>query len=152
MKKVALAVATFLGAGYLPIAPGTWASAFTVLIAYFAPWSTAPFPIKVGVTAFIFAIGVPAATFSEAHFKKHDPRPCVIDEVAGQLVCLWLLPQRAAWFAAAFLLFRIFDIIKPFPVRQSESLPKGLGIMTDDILAGGYGLAVLLLAQRFLPL
>jgi phosphatidylglycerophosphatase A len=151
MKKIALAVATFLGAGYLPIAPGTWASAFTVVIAYLTPWAAAPFPLKLGVTAFIFAIGIPAATISETHFKKHDPRPCVIDEVAGQLVCLWLLPHRAAWFAAAFLLFRLFDILKPFPVRASESLPKGLGIMTDDVLAGGYGLAVLLLAQRLFP-
>lgn len=152
MKKTALAVATFLGSGYLPIAPGTWASAFTALIAYLAPWAAAPLLLKAGITAFIFAIGIPAAAYSEVHFKRKDPHPCVIDEVAGQLVCLWLLPHRAAWYAAAFFLFRIFDIVKPFPVRKSESLPKGLGIMTDDVLAGGYALAVLLLAQRFLPL
>ncbi len=152
MKKTALAVATFLGSGYLPIAPGTWASAFTTLIAYLAPWATAPFLLKAGITAFIFAVGIPAATYSEVHFGRKDPRPCVIDEVAGQLVCLWLAPHRAAWYAAAFFLFRLFDIIKPFPVRKSESLPKGLGIMTDDVLAGGYALAVLFLAQRFLPL
>lgn len=151
MKKAALAVATFLGSGYLPIAPGTWASAFTALIAYLAPWAAAPLLLKAGVTAFIFVIGIPAAAYSEVHFGRHDPHPCVIDEVAGQLVSLWLLPHRAAWYAAAFFLFRIFDIVKPFPVRKSESLPKGLGIMTDDVLAGGYTLAVLLLAQRLLP-
>jgi len=152
MKKITLAAATFLGSGYLPVAPGTWASAFTVLIAYFTPWAAAPLALKAGIIAFIFAIGIPAATASEIHFKKHDPRPCVIDEVAGQLVALFLLPRQAAWYAAAFFLFRLFDIVKPFPVRKSESLPKGLGIMTDDVLAGGYALVALLLAQRFLPL
>lgn len=152
MKKIALAVATFLGSGFLPIAPGTWASAFTVLIAYLTPWAAVPFIMKAGVTFLIFAIGIPAAAYSEVHFGRKDPHPCVIDEVAGQLVALWFMPRLAGWYVAAFFLFRLFDIVKPFPVRKSESLPKGLGIMIDDILAGGYALAVLLLAQRFLPL
>lgn len=150
MKKIALAVATFLGSGYLPIAPGTWASAFTALIAYFTPLSRAPFLLVAGVTAAIFAIGIPTATFAEVHFNRKDPHPCVIDEVAGQLVSLWFMPRQAGYYIAGFFLFRLFDIVKPFPVHKSESLPKGLGIMTDDVLAGGYALAVLLLARRFI--
>jgi phosphatidylglycerophosphatase A len=66
------------------------------------------------------------------------------------LVSLWFLPPQAGYYVAAFFLFRIFDIIKPFPVRKSESLPGGLGIMVDDVLAGAYVLALLLLARRVL--
>jgi phosphatidylglycerophosphatase A len=150
MKQIGLAVATFLGTGFLPVAPGTWASAFVALIVYFTPLSGAPFIVMAGMTAVIFAIGIPAAGVSETHFGKKDPRPCVIDEVAGQLVSLWFLPPQAGYYVAAFFLFRIFDIIKPFPVRKSESLPGGLGIMVDDVLAGAYVLALLLLARRFL--
>jgi len=150
MKKTWIALATFFGAGYLPVAPGTWASAATVLIVYFTPLSSAPFLLLAAVTAAVFAVGVPAATACEKHYAKKDPRPCVIDEVAGQLVALWLLPRQALLYIAAFFLFRFFDILKPFPVRRSESLPSGLGIMTDDVLAGGYGLAVLLAVRSFI--
>jgi phosphatidylglycerophosphatase A len=150
MNKIWIAIATFFGCGFLPIAPGTWASAFTVIIVYFSPLSGSPFLLLAGATATVYAIGVPAAKASEVHFARKDPRPCVIDEVAGQLVSLWFLPRQAGYFIAAFFLFRLFDIIKPFPVNKSESLPHGFGIMTDDVLAGGYTLAVLLLARRFL--
>lgn len=150
MKKFWIAIATFFGSGYLPIAPGTWASAFTVILVYFTPLAGAPVFLLAGITTAVFAVGVPAAKVSEAHFAKRDPRPCVIDEVAGQLVSLWFLPHQAGYFIAAFFLFRLFDIIKPFPVNRSESLPHGFGIMTDDVLAGGYTLAVLQLARRFL--
>lgn len=150
MKKFWLQIATFFGAGYLPIAPGTWASAFTAVFVYVSPLSTGPFLLLAGVTAAVFAIGVPAAKASEAHFARKDPRPCVIDEVAGQLVGLWLLPRQPTLYIAAFFLFRLFDIVKPFPANRSESLPHGFGIMTDDVLAGGYTLAVLWLARRLL--
>jgi phosphatidylglycerophosphatase A len=150
MKKIGVVVATFFGTGFLPVAPGTWASAFVAIGVYFTPLAGAPFIVMAGVTAAVFALGVPAASVCEAHFGKKDPRPCVIDEVAGQLVSLWFLPRQAGYYMAAFFLFRIFDIVKPFPVRKSESLPGGLGIMTDDVLAGAYVLALLLLARRFL--
>jgi phosphatidylglycerophosphatase A len=99
----------------------------------------------------VYAAGIPAATACERHFQKKDPRACVIDEVAGQMVGLWTLPRQTGFYVAAFLLFRLFDIWKPFPVNRSESLPHGLGIMTDDILAGGYTLVILLIARRFFP-
>ena len=149
MKKIWIVIATFFGIGHLPVAPGTWASAATALIVYFTPLATAPFLLLAGITTAVFIVGIFAATASEKHFAKKDPRPCVIDEVAGQMVALWFLPRQALLYIAAFFLFRIFDILKPFPVNRSESLPYGLGIMADDVLAGGYALAVLLLARRF---
>jgi len=148
MKKIWIAIATFFGTGYLPVAPGTWASLLTVLIVYFSPLSTSRFLLLVLATAAIYAIGVPAAAASEKHFQKKDPRPCVIDEVAGQLVSLWLLPRLAVFYIAAFFVFRFFDIIKPFPVNKSEALPGGFGIMTDDVLAGFYSMALLQLVLR----
>jgi phosphatidylglycerophosphatase A len=70
--------------------------------------------------------------------------------MAGQLVSLWFLPRHAGYFIAAFFLFRFFDIFKPFPVNRSEALPHGFGIMTDDVLAGAYAMAVLQLARHFI--
>jgi phosphatidylglycerophosphatase A len=149
MKKIWVAIATFFGTGYMPVAPGTWASLLTALIVYFTPLSTSPFLLLALATAAIYALGVPAAAASEMHFQKKDPRHCVIDEVAGQLISLWLLPRQALLYAAAFFLFRFFDILKPFPVNKSESLPGGFGIMTDDVLAGFYAFAVLQSARLF---
>jgi len=143
MKKVGIAVATFFGAGFLPVAPGTWASLLTALIVFFTPLSALPFVFLALITAAVYAIGIPAAAICEKHYQKQDPRQCVIDEVAGQLVSLWFLPRQAGFYIAAFLLFRIFDILKPFPVNKSEALPRGIGIMTDDVLAGFYTLALL---------
>ncbi|MCU0235468.1 MAG: phosphatidylglycerophosphatase A [Acidobacteria bacterium] len=150
MRKIWIAIATFFGCGYLPVAPGTWASLLTVLIVYFTPLAHAPLGVLVLVSAVVFVVGIPAASASEAHFAARDPRPVVIDEVAGQLVSLWLLPHQPGYFIGAFFLFRFFDIFKPFPVNRSEALPRGLGIMVDDVLAGAYAMAVLLLARHFI--
>jgi phosphatidylglycerophosphatase A len=150
MRKIGVALGTFFGVGFMPVAPGTWASLLTVLIAYFTPLSRLPLLHLSLITVAIYAVGIPAAAACEKHFQKKDPRPCVIDEVAGQMVCLWMLPRQPALYIAAFLLFRLFDIWKPFPVNKSESLPHGFGIMTDDILAGAYSMVVLLVARRFI--
>jgi phosphatidylglycerophosphatase A len=143
MKKIGIAVATFFGAGLMPVAPGTWASLLTALIVFFSPLSALPFVSFALITVVIYAIGIPAAAACEKHYKKEDPRQCVIDEVAGQLVSVWFLPRQAGFYIAAFLLFRIFDILKPFPINKSEALPHGIGIMTDDVLAGVYSLVIL---------
>ena len=150
MRKLGIVIGTFFGVGFMPLAPGTWASLLTSLIVYFTPLSRLSFLGLAIVTATVYAIGIPAAAACERHFQKKDPRPCVIDEVAGQLVCLWMLPRQPGYYIAAFFLFRLFDIWKPFPVNKSESLPHGFGIMTDDILAGAYSLAILLIARRFI--
>jgi len=150
MRKLGIAFGTFFGVGFMPVAPGTWASLLTVLIVYFTPLSRLPLLHLSLIIAAMYAIGIPAAAACEKHFQKKDPRPCVIDEVAGQLVGLWLLPRQPGFYIASFFLFRLFDIWKPFPVNKSESLPHGFGIMTDDILAGTYSMAVLLIARHFI--
>jgi len=143
MKHLAVLIATFFGIGRIRIAPGTWTSLAVALIVYFIPPSVLPFPILALATVLVFLIGVPAAAACEKHFQKKDPRQCVIDEVAGQMVCFWFLPHTIAYYGAAFLLFRFFDILKPFPIKASEQVPHGIGIMLDDILAGLYALGVL---------
>jgi phosphatidylglycerophosphatase A len=144
MKQILMLLATFFYTGYLPIAPGTWASLVTTLLVYFIkPYREAPFYFQIPVIVLIFIIGLPAAGAAEKHFDKKDPRKCVIDEVAGQMVSLLFIPYNVYFYAAAFFLFRFFDILKPFPVKRAERIPGGLGIMLDDILAGLYALAVL---------
>ena len=143
MKQLGVLIATFFGVGRIRIAPGTWTSLIVTLIIYFIPAPALSFPLLALVTAIVFIIGIPAARTCEKHFQKEDPRQCVIDEVAGQLVCLWFLPHTIGFYGAAFLLFRFFDILKPFPIKQSEHIPYGIGIMLDDVLAGFYTLLIL---------
>jgi phosphatidylglycerophosphatase A len=144
MKQVWLLTATFFYVGHLPIAPGTWASLVTAALVYFIrPYWQASFFIQLIVIAAIFLPGIPAAGHAEKHYKKKDPRYCVIDEVAGQMVSLLLVPHKIGLYAAAFLLFRFFDILKPPPIKQLEKAPDGIGIMIDDIAAGLYALVVL---------
>lgn len=144
MKQVWLLMATFFYVGHLPIAPGTWASLVTAVLVYFIrPYWQASFFIQLIVIAAIFLSGIPAAGHAEKHYKKKDPRPCVIDEVAGQMVSLLLVPHKIVFYAAAFLLFRFFDILKPPPIKRLEKAPHGIGIMIDDIAASLYALGVL---------
>jgi len=144
MKHVLLLVATFFNIGRIPIAPGTCASLVTMLIVYFVrPYWDASIYIQVIVIFIIFLLGIPAASYAEKHFKKKDPGQCVIDEVPGQMVSLLLIPHTLGLYFAGFLIFRVFDIFKPFPIRRMEKVPHGLGIMIDDIAAGLYALGLL---------
>jgi len=144
MKRILLFFATFFNIGRLPIAPGTWASLVTTVLVYFIkPYWQAPIYLQIAAIVFVFLFGIPAASAAEKHFNKKDPRPCVIDEVAGQMVSLLLVPHTISFYIAGFLLFRLFDILKPFPVRNAEKIPGGFGIMLDDIVAGIYALGVL---------
>jgi phosphatidylglycerophosphatase A len=141
MKRLALAIATVGGAGYVPVAPGTVGSAVGVAI-YFLTWhwsKSAQFALVVGISA----IGVWASGVAAAHFKKEDPGYVVIDEVAGQLLTLLHSNVGLIGATAGFVLFRTFDIIKPWPARRFEDLPGGVGIMADDLMAGAYGWLVL---------
>jgi phosphatidylglycerophosphatase A len=144
MKRILLCFATFFYIGHLPIAPGTWASLVTTVLVYFIkPYWQASVYMQIAAIVFIFLLGIPAASVAEKHFNKKDPRPCVVDEVAGQMVSLLLVPHSISFYIAGFLLFRVFDILKPFPVRNAEKIPGGFGIMLDDIAAGLYALGVL---------
>ena len=136
MTRVALAIATALGAGYLPIAPGTFGSAVGLLL-----WLALPHLLWVQVFAIVVVTvaGIWSANVAERHFGRRDPGQVVVDEVAGMMITLVLIPQAAGWWlVVAFLLFRAADIVKPFPVNRLEALPGGLGIMADDLLAGVY--------------
>jgi phosphatidylglycerophosphatase A len=134
--RAGLAVATALGAGYAPKAPGTAGSAVGLLF-----WIALPkmLWIQLLALAVVAVAGAWAGTVAEAHFGRHDPGEVVVDEVAGMMVTLVLNPITGPlWTLLAFGLFRAFDIAKPFPVRRFERLPGGLGIMADDLAAGVY--------------
>jgi len=140
-------VATFFGAGYLKPGPGTWGSVATVLIWAAFAWLAHPAPhtlLLALIAAIILAIafGVPAATIVERESGRHDPGFVVVDEVIGQWITLLGSPADWRHGLMALLLFRIFDITKPFPVRRLERLPAGWGIIFDDVGAGLYALVV----------
>jgi phosphatidylglycerophosphatase A len=145
-------VATFFGVGRLRPAPGTWGALATVLLWWLLASHLPPaarLPVILVLIIIVVAIGIPAATLEERGFGKHDPSHVVIDEVAGQLVTL--IACSITWQAllAGFILFRAFDILKPFPVRRLERLPEGTGIVVDDLGAGTYALIVLQLLLHF---
>jgi len=143
MKRILLLIATFFNIGRMPLAPGTWASMVTMLTFYFIYPTLESFWAKIISLIIIFLIGIPAAGYAERYFQKKDPGQCVIDEVAGQMVCLILIPYSFSYYLAAFFIFRFFDIIKPFPIRLIEKFPHGFGIMADDIIAGLYTVALI---------
>jgi phosphatidylglycerophosphatase A len=140
LQAVALACATALGVGYAPVAPGTFGSAVGLLIWYVLP---ASFLAQGAAIVAVVVIGSWSGTVAEQHFNRVDPGYVVIDEVAGMLVTLFLVPVGWAGMVGAFLLFRLSDIVKPYPANRLERLPGGLGIMADDIMAGVYANLVL---------
>ncbi|MGB7600164.1 MAG: phosphatidylglycerophosphatase A [Candidatus Sulfotelmatobacter sp.] len=148
----ASSVATFFGVGRLRPGPGTWASAATVLLWSALAHALAPplrTPIALILAVLVTLIGIPAATRVARGSAIKDPQFVVIDEVAGQLVALIAVPLAWKSFLAGFILFRVFDILKPPPVRQLEALPEGTGIVLDDIAAGLYALFAVHLFLRF---
>lgn len=147
----ALLTATFFGIGRIHPGPGTWGSAATALIwagiAYETPLSLRTL-IGIALALLAVLIGIPAATQVSRASGKKDPQFVVIDEVAGQLIALISVPLAWKTFLAGFILFRVFDILKPPPVRQLERLPEGTGIVLDDVAAGIYALLVMQLLLR----
>ncbi|HWB16161.1 MAG TPA: phosphatidylglycerophosphatase A [Vicinamibacterales bacterium] len=137
MKAVALFIATGAGSGYAPVAPGTFGSVVGLII-YFLTWRW-PASWQAVLLAVISLVGIWASTVAERHFGREDPGQVVIDEVAGQLLTLFLLGVGPVWAIVGFLIFRVLDVIKPWPARQLEVLPSGLGIMADDLMVGVYG-------------
>jgi len=131
----ALLCATVLGVGYAPFAPGTFGSAAGLLLWMVLPSSPAVHAVVIVV---IFGLGSWAGTIAEAHFGRRDPGQVVIDEVMGMLITLFLNPVHLSGAIAAFLLFRIADIVKPWPANQLERLPGGIGVMADDGMAAVY--------------
>ena len=138
MRRLALFISTVGYVGYAPIAPGTFGSA-AGLVVFFAVRATGSPVVEVGVIAALFAVGIWSGTLAEHHFGGVDPGPIVLDEVVGMLITLCLLPVNGAGAVAGFVVFRILDVIKPFPSARFEKLPGGLGVMADDGMAAIYG-------------
>ena len=149
-------IATFLGAGHLRPGPGTYGSVAAVLLWFAAahtlpppPPTLAPGPPAAALPATL--IGIPAATIVARESGREDPGHVVIDEVAGQLIALIAIPPDWRHAALSLLLFRLFDILKPPPIRQLEQLPAGTGIMLDDVAAGLLALLAAHLLQHLVP-
>jgi len=149
--RIASLVATWFGCGYAPRAPGTAGSlaalAMAALLQEFAGFRWWHLVL---LAAVLFPFAVWAATETSRALGRKDPSVVVVDEVVGQWIAL-AGAHSFHWksYAAAFALFRLFDIWKPPPVRQMEALADGVGIMADDVMAGGYAALVLLLAGHF---
>jgi phosphatidylglycerophosphatase A len=145
---------TFLGIGLIGPGPGTWASLAAAALWFFA--ARAAHPSLLGLAfatamaaVVVTAIGVPAASIVERESGREDPGHVVIDEVAGQWFALVLCPVDIGHVVLAFGLFRLFDIVKPWPARRLERLHGGLGIMMDDVAAGIYALVAGLIVHRW---
>lgn len=135
MRAVALALATCFGVGYAPVAPGTFGSLAGLALWMALPASSLPQAAAIIVT---YLAGVWACTAAERHFGATDPGPAVIDEVMGMLATMFMNPFTWLSVGAGFLLFRLFDVVKPYPTNRLERLPGGIGIMSDDLMAAIY--------------
>jgi phosphatidylglycerophosphatase A len=131
----ALALATVLGVGYAPFAPGTFGSAAGLVL-----WALLPYSIGVQAIAIVavFVAGSWSGTLAERHFGRMDPGQVVIDEVLGMLITLFLNPVGWSGAIGGFFLFRLADIVKPYPANRLERLHGGLGVMADDAMAAVY--------------
>lgn len=145
--KAASLIATFFGIGLLPIAPGTWGSLAALPLGVGLLWLGGPWLLAAGIAA----VSLAGWWASGEHCRligRDDPGEIVIDEVAGQWITL--LPASLAWpdIAFAFLLFRVADIVKPWPASWADrTIHGGLGVMTDDLIAGIYAALALFLLK-----
>ena len=155
--RLALMIATGLGLGYAPVAPGTFGSFLGILLILLLSrleWKgghrVAFYLVIVGI---ISGIGIWAASKAESIFEQKDPPQVVIDEIVGQLLTFGLIFRnpRFLLLLIGFLFFRLFDIVKPFPIRKLERAPLGFGIILDDLVAGFYASLVVFILHIFWP-
>ena len=130
--------------GRAPLAPGTVASALTAAVLWLLQLS--PLALA-GLALFVTVIGTWAADEAERALGRKDPGAIVVDEVAGMIVSVLGVPLTLPVLATGFLLFRVFDVVKPFPANVSQRLGGGVGVMIDDLIAGVYALALVLGAR-----
>lgn len=146
-RFLTLAIATGLGSGLSPVAPGTvgtgLAVAFYLIFVQISGARGGGWPAYLIVGALITAVGVWAAGRAEPLFGKKDAGQVVIDEIAGYWVTMFALPSTWPWALAGFAAFRLFDIWKPWPIHGLQRIRGGWGVMIDDLLAGIYACAVL---------
>lgn len=150
MTRLAVFIATVGYCGYFPFAPGTVGSAAGLLFYLLVWWTQSPV-VEVGMIVALFAVGVWAGTTAEQYFGGIDPGPIVVDEVVGMLITLAFIPVGWMGMLAGFVLFRIFDVIKPYPAGRFEALHGGLGVMADDAMAAVYANLSLRLLVWLLP-
>lgn len=150
MTRLAVIVATFGYVGLCPFAPGTAGSAAGLLVYTLVSRVGLGVP-EAAAILLLGAAGVLSGRAAERHFGCVDPGPVVIDEVVGMLVTLFLVPVGWTGVLVGFVLFRVFDVVKPYPAGRLERLPGGLGMVADDVMAGVYANLVLRLLWRFLP-
>jgi phosphatidylglycerophosphatase A len=146
---IATLIATGLGSGYSPVAPGTAGSAVGLLL--FWPLALVPVAWQVALTVAVFAAGVAAASHLARSLGIEDPGVVVVDEVVGMWVTLLFLPLTPFTAAVGFFAFRAMDVWKPYPARQLEHLHGGWGIMADDVMAGIYANLLVRLALVAVP-
>lgn len=151
LDKLATALATLGPIGHFPKAPGTWGSLASIVA---APWLFLPLPLagRVLVLAAVLAVGVWACGRAEDVMGKKDPGCVIIDELFGQWLTILFFAAMPIWYLPiAFILFRVFDIFKPWPVKWAETaFPGGLGVMIDDGVAGLYAMGCLHLLHYFI--
>jgi phosphatidylglycerophosphatase A len=138
MRRLGLFVATFGYIGFAPVAPGTVGSAAGVALFYLIRSIDEAWVLPAVIVS-LFALGVWASSVTEQELGATDPGPVVVDEVVGMLITLAWIPAAPLGALVGFLIFRVLDVLKPWPARQLESLHGGLGIMADDAMAGLYG-------------
>lgn len=150
MIRLAVFLATVAYCGYFPIAPGTVGSAAGLIVYLLVWWTRSPI-VEVSLIVVTFVVGTWAATHAEHYFGAIDPGQVVIDEVLGMLVTLAFIPVGWTGALAGFFLFRVFDVIKPYPANRFEKLHGGIGIMADDGMAGIYANICLRLVIWLMP-
>jgi len=140
-NSLAKIIATFFYVGLIPLGPGTFGTLAAIPLFY--ALSFTPIYIYLAITVAVIVVSVWASTIAEEIFQKTDPGQVVADEVSGFLVTMILVPPTISNIFLGFLLFRLFDIAKPYPVRKFEKLPGGWGIVIDDVAAGVYACVTL---------
>ena len=141
MNFFVLLSATGLGAGFSPIVPGTMGTLFAIPLYYFVSSISSPLYELTLVAFFFFSSWI--SNQAERYWGKKDDRRIVIDEIMGFLVTMLWIPRSPLFIVAGFLLFRFFDILKPFPIRRLERVGSGFGVVLDDVLAGVYANIIL---------
>jgi phosphatidylglycerophosphatase A len=136
LDQSATFVATGGYSGYARIVPGTVGSLVGLLL--YLPAAASPIAARLTAVVVVFFLGVFASTRVATIWRIKDPHPIVIDEIVGMWISLLFVPFELVYFFGAFVVFRLFDIVKPFPARQAEWLMGGWGIMLDDVAAGVY--------------
>jgi phosphatidylglycerophosphatase A len=150
LRRLGVFIATCAHVGYAPVAPGTFGSAVG-LVVYYLVRRQASTAVELGAIALILVVGLWSATEAEHHFGGIDPGPVVIDEVIGMLITLALHPVNVTGAIVGFFIFRVLDVVKPWPARRLELLPGGFGVVLDDVMAGVYGNLLMWGLVRLLP-